>query len=163
MQIRPRPARFWYCFDPICIASVVIYAVNRWYLKPHHIGGLFTIGYLNDLLCLPLFLPIILGVQRVIGLRRHDGFPRLWEVLQNWIIFSILFEVIIPRFPRYFRSTADPLDAVAYLVGGIVAWGWWSWHSRRFSFGNRHSRSGLTRPAIAVRYPASNFWRVRGQ
>ena len=101
-------------------------ALNRWYLKPHHIGGLFRIGDLNDVLCLPLFLPIILGLQRLLRIRQHDGYPRLWEMLQNWLIFSILFEVILPRFPQYFRTTSDPFDVLAYLAGGTLAWIWWS-------------------------------------
>lgn len=125
--------RFRYVADPICVGSVLLYAANRWFLKPHHIGGAFTHGYLNDVICLPLFLPPILYAQRLVGLRKHDGYPRLWEVLQHWVIFSIVFEVVIPRFPKYFRSTADPLDVVAYLAGGLVAWLYWiavAWHAR---------------------------------
>jgi len=120
-----RRRRFHFFGDPICLASMIIYAVNRWYLKPHHIGGAFTQGYVNDLLCLPLFLPVILGVQRVIRLRKHDAPPRMWEVVQHAIIFSLLFEVILPRYPRQFHTTADPWDAVAYLVGGVAAWISW--------------------------------------
>jgi hypothetical protein len=82
-------------------------------------------GYLNDLLCLPLFLPLILFVQKLLRLRRHDDPPRLWETVQHAIIFSVIFEVILPRYPQYFRTTADPLDALAYLVGGLVAWLIW--------------------------------------
>ncbi|HEX5243833.1 MAG TPA: hypothetical protein VFW23_11275 [Tepidisphaeraceae bacterium] len=122
MNQRPK---FHFFGDPICLASMIIYAVNRWYFKPHHIGGAFTQGYVNDLLCLPLFLPLILGVQRLIGLRKHDAPPRMWEVVQHAIIFSILFEVILPRYPRQFHTTADPWDAVAYLVGGVCAWMGW--------------------------------------
>jgi hypothetical protein len=122
--------RFHYFLDPVCLASVLIYAINRWYWKPHHIGGLFTVGYLNDLICLPLFLPLILGLQRALGVRRHDDFPRLWEMLQQWVVFSLLFEVILPQFPQYFRTTADPFDVLAYLAGGLLAWGWWAWRRR---------------------------------
>lgn len=132
-----RPFRYW--LDPICLLSVAIYALGRWYLKPHHIGGLFTIGYLNDVICLPLFLPIILGLQRILGIRRHDGYPRLWEMLQNWAIFSVLFEVILPRFPQYFRTTGDPLDVLAYLAGGTLAWIWWSFRARRRDPGRKQS------------------------
>lgn len=122
---------FRYCLDPVCLLSIVLYAINRWYLKPHHIGGLFTIGYLNDVICLPLFLPIILGLQRLLAIRKHDAYPRLWEMLQSWVIFSVLFEVILPRFPQYFRTTGDPVDVLAYLVGGTLAWMWWSFRDRR--------------------------------
>src|SRR6185436_6743501 len=81
--------------------------------------------------CLPLFLPVILGLQRRVGLRNHDGPPRLWEVLQHWGIFSILVEVILPRFPQYFRTTGDAWDTVAYLLGGLAAWMWWSGETDR--------------------------------
>lgn len=118
-------SKFHFFGDPICLASMIIYAVNRWYLKPHHIGGAFTQGYVNDLLCLPLFLPLILGVQSLIRLRKHDAPPRMWEVVQHALIFSILFEVVLPGYPRQFHTTADPWDAVAYLIGGVTAWFCW--------------------------------------
>jgi len=120
-----RRGRFRYFADPICISAIIIYAVNRFLLKPHGIGGTFGSWYLNDVLCLPLFLPMILYVQRRIGLRTHDGPPRMWEVLQHWAIFSVVFEIILPRFPQYFRTVADPMDVMAYLIGGMFAWMWW--------------------------------------
>ena len=116
---------FLYWLDPICLGSIGLFAVNRWILKPHHIGGAFTQGYLNDVICLPLFLPLILGVQRSLGVRRHNGSPRLWEVIQHAIVFSIIFEMILPRYPHIWRTTADPLDAFCYFFGGIVAWVIW--------------------------------------
>jgi hypothetical protein len=121
-----RSERFRYVLDPLCIESVLIYLVGRWYLRPQHIGGAFTQGYLNDVLCLPLFLPVILMGQRLIKLRNHDHPPKLWEMLQHWVIFSIVFEVIIPRYPAIWRSTADPLDVIAYLAGGLVGWIFWN-------------------------------------
>lgn len=120
----PSTHPFRYLADPICIASILLYCLGRWYLKPHHIGGWFVHDYLNDLLCLPLFLPIILRLQSLLRIRRHDLPPTLFEVLHNWVIFSILFEVVFPRLPIY-RTTADPWDAVAYLVGGLLAYAFW--------------------------------------
>jgi hypothetical protein len=111
---------FRYLADPACIGSLLLYAANRWLLKPHHIGGPIAHDYLNDLLCLPLFLPMILRVQRLVGLRHHDAPPRLWEILQHAIVFSIIFEVVLPKYPQYFHTTADPLDAVAYFAGGLA-------------------------------------------
>lgn len=116
---------FRYFADPVCMASLALYALNRHVLKPHHIGGWFTHGYLNDVLCLPLFVPMILYVQRWIGLRRHDGNPSAWELFQHLVIFSVMFQVIIPRFPKTFISAGDPYDMIAYLVGGILAGCYW--------------------------------------
>jgi hypothetical protein len=116
---------FGYLADPICIGSILIYMLTRWVLKPHHIGGCFVHGYLNDLICLPLFLPIILRAQSILGIRRHDLPPTLFEVLHNWVIFSVVFEVVLPRIPA-FASTGDPWDCVAYMVGGIAAYFWWN-------------------------------------
>ncbi len=121
-----RPARFAYFADPACIAALIIYPINRFILKPHHIGGWFTHGYLNDVLCLPLFVPVILYVQRLIRLRPHDGFPTPWEIFQAWAAFSIMFQVIIPRYPKTFTTAGDPYDMIAYLAGGLIAGWYWS-------------------------------------
>jgi hypothetical protein len=117
---------FRYFTDPLCVGSLIVYAANRWIFKPWDLCGEFGSYYLNDLLCLPLLLPIILYAQRRLGLRRHDAAPRLWEVIQHWLVFSVVFELVLPSYPQWFRTTADPLDVAAYLAGGIGAWLWWS-------------------------------------
>ncbi len=119
---------FRYLADPICIASLIIYPINRFYLKPHHIGGWFTHGYLNDVLCLPMFVPMILYLQHLLGLRPHRRYPRVWEIVQAWAAFSIVFQLITPRFPKLFITAGDPYDMIAYAVGGVLA-GWW-WRTR---------------------------------
>ncbi len=101
--------------------SLAAYALWRFVLRPHGIQNNFTIAYLNDFLCLPLFLPISLYIQRCLRIRHHDAPPRLWEILQHWIIFSVLFEAILPCFPAQFHTTADPYDVLAYLAGGMTA------------------------------------------
>lgn len=117
-------SHFRYAFDPVCLAAIALFALNRWCLKPAGIAPAFTHGYVNDLLCLPIFVPLSLLFQRCIHLRRHDRAPLAWEIGQHWLVFSILFECVIPRVPG-FRSTADPWDVLAYLVGGVIAWlGW---------------------------------------
>lgn len=123
--------RFRYLFDPLCIGSIAAYAINRFALKPLGVAEPFVHGYVNDLLCLPIFLPISLGLQRLARVRKHDDPPRLWETLQHAAVFSIVFEVLLPRLPDYFISRADALDAVAYFVGGIAAWAWWRWRANR--------------------------------
>lgn len=126
----PRPFR--YLADPVCISSLILYPINRFYLKPHHIGGWFTHGYLNDVLCLPLFVPMILYAQYVIGLRKHAAYPSAWEIFQNWLAFIFIFQVVIVRFPKTFIAAGDPWDILAYAAGGIIAGVYWSLAARRF-------------------------------
>jgi hypothetical protein len=121
--MRVEPNRFRYVADPVCITALVLYCCNRWIIKPMAGGG-FSADYLNDVLCLPLFLPPILWVQKRLNLRPGDHRPRLWEVLQHWAVFSVVFELVVPRLPG-FRSTADAWDVVAYLAGGLAAYFFW--------------------------------------
>jgi hypothetical protein len=116
---------FRYLADPACIISLVLYTINRYVLKPDHIGGSFTHGYLNDVLCLPLFVPMILYAQHLIGLRKHAEFPRIWEIFQNWAAFTLVFQVVIPRYPKTYIAAGDPYDILAYLSGGIIAGCYW--------------------------------------
>jgi hypothetical protein len=129
MSVSHRPFR--YLADPVCIASLILYATNRYIFKPHHIGGWFTHGYLNDVLCLPLFVPMILYAQHIVGLRTGFAFPRVWEILQTWLVFTIVFQVIIPRFPKTFVAAGDPFDILAYLGGGVIAGLYWAMQARR--------------------------------
>jgi hypothetical protein len=57
------------------------------------------------------------------GLRRHDGLPTIDEMLLHLIIWSIVLEVIGPRF--YPRAVADVWDILAYFVGAAGAWLFW--------------------------------------
>lgn len=117
---------FRYFADPVCLASLALYGTNRWLLKPWDLSGDFDRYYLNDCLCLPLLLPMILYAQRLVGLRRTDAFPRPWEVIQHGAVFSVVFELILPSWPKWFHSTADPYDVAAYAAGGLAALLAWS-------------------------------------
>jgi hypothetical protein len=119
----PRPFR--YLADPLCIAVLALYCLNRFLLRPHHLAGQFAHDHLNDLLCLPLFIPIVLRTQSLLRIRRHDAPPTLFEILHNWAIFSILYELVLPRLP-IFNSAADPYDVLAYLTGGLLAYAYWN-------------------------------------
>jgi hypothetical protein len=141
---RQTERQFRYFTDPLCFATIVFYAANRWLFKPWDLSGEFGRCYLNDVLCLPMLLPMILCVQRRLGVRRHDAPPRLWEVVQHCLVFSVVFELILPSYPQWFRSTADPLDVVAYLAGGVGAWLWWS------------GRAGVVRPRGRLYHPGTD-------
>ncbi len=113
---------FGYLCDRLFLLACLLYAVNRWGLKPH-VHNFFLHGYFNDVLLIPCALPPLLFIQRLLGLRGHDGLPTAGEIGLNLIVWSILFEVIGPHLTR--RATGDPWDVVAYIAGGIFAGLWW--------------------------------------
>lgn len=121
----PRPFR--YCRDPVFLGAVALYALNRFVLKPltsAHPG--FFHWYVNDLLCLPFWLPPVLWLYRRIGLRRHDGPPTFGELMLHLIIWSFVFEVYAPGLERFRGvTTADPLDIVCYALGALAAAAVW--------------------------------------
>jgi hypothetical protein len=120
--------RFRYLADPLCLASVALYAAHRAWIKPTSFGarGLLH-DYLNDCLLVPMFLPLALALHRRLGLREHDRPPSAREVAWHVVLWSILFCAVFPHHAWLFRhSTADPWNAVAYGAGGGVGWLWWN-------------------------------------
>jgi ubiquinone/menaquinone biosynthesis C-methylase UbiE len=112
---------FGYVFDPLFLLSCALYAANRWLIKPHcHIA--FFHNWFNDTLLIPCALPVVLLIQRWLGIRGRDSAPTFGEVASHIIGWSILFELIGPYI---LPTTGDPWDAVSYACGGAVAYGWW--------------------------------------
>ena len=111
-----------YVLDPLCAASCALYALNRWVIKPHSSIEFFH-SWFNDMLLIPCALPPVLLLHRWLRLRDHDRPPTAFEVAGHWLGWSVLFEVICPRFMPH--TTGDPWDVAAYAVGAIVAFLWW--------------------------------------
>jgi hypothetical protein len=121
---------FRYLRDPLFLACVAIYFVNRWVLKRTWDAG-FVHAHLNDLICIPFCVPIMLGVQRKLGLRPHDASPRTHEIVVPLMLWSLVFEVWFPTVVRFQgRFVADPLDVLHYALGALVAAVWWRWYYR---------------------------------
>lgn len=125
------PARYRYCSDAVFLASAALYALNRWCIKPLTAGHtVFFSSYFNDLLCIPLWLPVCLFAYRRLGVRWHDGPPTRFEVLSHLAVWSLCFEWLLPHFGGPFAWTvADPWDIIAYAVGAVIAgyfWRTWS-------------------------------------
>jgi len=120
-----KPFRYWR--DPLFLAGCAGYALNRWLVKPH-MHSPFLHGQFNDLLLIPCALPLVLWLQRRLGLRKHDASPTPGEIAFHLVIWSVLFEVIGPHI---MRVTGDPLDVLAYVIGGVLAGIWWQLASRR--------------------------------
>lgn len=109
--------------------SCVAYAANRWIIKPRIGPGIFH-DHFNDLWLIPAALPLILWLQRICRLRTHDEFPTAGEISLHLILWSVLFEVIGPRF---IKTTGDWKDVIAYTIGAALAWIWWSKHATKAS------------------------------
>ena len=122
---------FRYLRDPLFIRCVAIYYVNRWLVKPLVSGG-FQHDHLNDLICIPFFVPIMLFVLRKLGLRRSDGRPSTTEILIPVSLWSLLFEVVLGKKATIGRGmTADYRDIFYYAFGGLLASSFWLvWYGR---------------------------------
>jgi hypothetical protein len=114
--------RFLYLRDPLFLVGCAAYAGNRWLIKPHFHTGFFH-DHFNDCWLIPCALPPVLWLHQRLGLRPRGAAPQLSEIIPHLIFWSLLFEWIGPKFVR--GTTGDPLDVVAYVVGGIVATLWW--------------------------------------
>jgi hypothetical protein len=72
---------FVYLHDRLFGFSLVAYAINRLLIRPHfgwffhsHFQWAwpFLHSHFDDLLLMPVALPVMLWVQRLLGLRKHD-------------------------------------------------------------------------------------------
>jgi hypothetical protein len=105
------------------LSACSFYAVNRWLIEPI-CAWPFLHEYFNDLLLIPAALPLVLGLQRWIWLRNHDGPPTASEIFGHLMVWSLVSELAGPFiFPR---AISDVLDVLAYSLGALVAGAWWN-------------------------------------
>src|SRR5690606_3953439 len=98
MYQAPTDRSFRYLVDPLFLSCVCVYLVNRLLLKPYMLNPISK-GYLNDLLCIPFGLPIMVAILNTLRLRLHDLTPRTVEIAVAIVIWSLAFEIIIPEVP----------------------------------------------------------------
>ena len=115
--------KFGYLRDGLFLAACGIYAVNRWAIKPLAPTGFFACWF-ADFLLIPCAAPVALWIERKVGIRRSDCPPTATELVFLLVLWSVLFEVIAPRFLA--RATADWRDVAAYAAGAALAWLWWN-------------------------------------
>jgi hypothetical protein len=119
---------FRYLRDPLFVACVVVYVVNRLVLKRVWTDR-FVHEHLNDLICIPFWVPVMLWCLRRVGLRRHDGPPEVVEVIVPLVVWSWVFELLLPQtelFGGY--CVADYRDILWYAAGALGAALFWWWH-----------------------------------
>jgi len=126
--------KFRYLRDPLFLACVAVYCLGRLWLRQVFPTG-FVHSHLNDLLCVPFWVPPMVTMRRVLGLRTHDGPPDALEVLIPLVVWSFVFEWLVPATPALRgHSVADPLDVVCYAAGALGAVLFWhGWYGRQRS------------------------------
>ena len=125
--------RFGYLHDRLFCVSLAAYVFNRLVVRPHlghffqghlHWAWPFLYSHLDDLLLLPAALPVVLWLQRMGGLRQHDGPPGGREMLFHFAIWSVMCKVVGPLFLNV--GVADPWDVLCFAAGGLAAGLWWN-------------------------------------
>lgn len=124
--------RYRYLRDPLFIACVILYFLNKHLLKQVWHDG-FVHSHLNDLICIPFWVPIMLWTQARLGLRPVPSIPSGLEVLVPAVLWSIVFELWLPNTATFAKvCTADPVDALCYVAGAAGAMVFWNWWYREF-------------------------------
>lgn len=99
----------------LCISLAVLHFI----LQKSGILIPFAHAYLDDLLCLPVVCGLALTAMRLI---KGNPWYRLEfrHVLITFLLFSFWFEYYLPLQSEVY--TADPLDLIAYALGGLFFW-----------------------------------------
>ncbi len=128
LSIRRRAGKYRYFRDRLFLACVAVYLINRFVAKPLLVGEIdFFACYLNDLICIPFCLPIVLFVTRAIRLRDHDRPPGIRELCFFLILWSYYFEVVAPSYgARFNYMVRDPWDVFFYALGCLIAGVYWN-------------------------------------
>ena len=135
-----RTSKFGYLKDHLFLITVSIYFLNRYIVKPLTVGRIsFFHSYLNDLICIPFWLPIVLFLTRLVRLRDHDEPPDFYELSFYLLIWSVMFEVVGPLYGKYYNyPVADPWDVVCYALGCVIAGIYWNFEMRERYSPQRH-------------------------
>jgi hypothetical protein len=120
--------RFKYMRDPLFLACLALYLANRFVFEPLLSLGFFRC-YVNDLICIPFWVPIMLFGMRRCRMRRDDDPPRSFEILIPLILWSAVFECWLPGSGLLAgRVVADHLDVLCYVVGACAAAAFWQYY-----------------------------------
>jgi hypothetical protein len=111
---------FKYLLDPLFIFSLTIYSMNKFlFIKYGLFNYKFNTCYLNDLLLVPVVVPIILFFAKILNLRNIYSPPTFLEIIVPLIIWSIAFELVGPFY--FEKGTSDLSDVLTYFIGGFIS------------------------------------------
>lgn len=120
---------FRYLRDPLFLSCVMLYAINRFLLKPYfHTGivGEFIHNSLNDVICIPVWVPVLVWLLRKVGWRASDVPPQASEILVPLLAWSWFFELVLPHVSAFHHlAVGDPDDILCYTIGALIAAVFW--------------------------------------
>lgn len=73
--------------------------------------------YLDDVLCLPIVLSVILVIHRRFRLQSSEYILPFSHVLLSLLVIATLFEAVLPIASS--RFVGDPIDVLAYILGAL--------------------------------------------
>jgi len=109
---------------PLVVLAALTYAVlflNRRYF--HWPLPAVINAHLSDALALPVILALALAFFRRLYFQQLAFTLPLSWVISAWLVLSLWFEMLLPALQPD-KATGDPLDVVAYALGGLVFWHW---------------------------------------
>jgi len=74
-------------------------------------------AWLDDLICLPLILALVLAVHRTWRVGNDRYVLPVVQVAAAWLLVALVFELVLPMVDAAF--TSDSLDVVAYGAGAF--------------------------------------------
>jgi hypothetical protein len=107
--------------NPLFLDGWVLYFLIQFDKVSTHFVPSWIAGFVPDLLCLPLVLWISLGALRKVFANQTVQLT-VAMIAVAFCMFSILFELVLPRFRSIY--TADIWDVMAYALGGVAFYFW---------------------------------------
>ena len=98
----------------VIVFIILIYIINRFFLKNYFPDNIFIIGYLNDLLVMPLIFRTFYLSSKILNIKRFPNDKLLYYFL-TFLLCSFCFELVRPIFIK--NSTLDYLDIFFYGLG----------------------------------------------
>lgn len=101
---------------PVFIVSVLLFALNQALEQAGvYIWPLYT--HLDDILCMPIVLTLILAAERLYFNNPFFTHPKRY-LLATVLLFCVVFEWLLPLLSA--KYTSDILDVAAYIMGALL-------------------------------------------
>ena len=101
--------------NPIFLTGCLVWLLLFILKKTHPVP--YLNGYIADAFAIPVIANLGLWFQRVFVYKNNGYVLKFGHVVFILIYVTLVFEIILPRYSN--RYTADCLDAMLYIAGGV--------------------------------------------